>query len=365
MNETKEQAVFLSQEDLWCCRTRKVNAGSGRTIEYHIRTGLKNREEAEKILKETELVFQKELKNLKVSSNCLFTFTEYLECWFNKHSSNVSGTTKVKYHWIIYHLIFPNVKSDPLLQDINAEYLESVIGACKEYCTSAEYAVYKLLCMVASSILQQGVLSYNIAFGLSARKEPRSNVCIYSKEQMKFFLRAVNNDPYSHRLEYYLALFCGLRPGEILGLTYDNFHPDTGILDIYKQYTKDGSLPAEHSAFKFSYKNLEESRSRSLKIPEFIQDELTQRQTENNNYYMNHPEKEDVYAFCISSRGTIKTLETLNTRLKHITKECGLPLISMYDLRNMFVWILIESNCDSKIIQNLTGGFEISRILEV
>lgn len=64
-----------------------------------------------------------------------------------------------------------------------------------------------------------------------------------------------------------------------------------------------------------------------------------------------------------AARGSIKTLVTLNTRLKHITKDCGLPLISMYDLRDMFVWTMLENNCSPESIQKLTGGVEIDRIL--
>ena len=158
-------------------------------------------------------------------------------------------------------------------------------------------------------------------------------------------------------------MFCGLRPGEILGLTYDNFHPDTGELDIHKQYTKDGVLPTENASSRYSYKDLEEERFRSLKVPLFVKDELALRQMENNHYFLDHPDKKDPQAFCISSRGSIKTLVTLNTRLKHITKDCSLPLISMYDLRDMFVWTMLENNCSPESIQKLTGGVEIDRIL--
>ena len=84
---------------------------------------------------------------------------------------------------------------------------------------------------------------------------------------------------------------------------------------------------------------------------------------ENNHYFLEHPDKKDPQAFCVSSRGSIKTLVTLNTRLKHITKDCGLPLISMYDLRDMFVWTLLENNYSPESIQKLTGGVEIDRIL--
>lgn len=362
MNTPKEPSIFYSPKELWCCRTRTLNAVSG-TVEYHTHTGFITQTEAEKTLEETEAVFQKDWKNRKMCSSCFCTFTEYLEDWFEKLPSDISSTTKVKYHWIIYHLILPRIETDPPLGHIDANYLDAVIDACKEYCASAEYAVYKLLYRIATSIWLNGFLPYNLASALAPRKEPRSNVCIYTKEQTQVFLQAVKNDPYSHRLEYDLALFCGLRPGEILGLTYENLHPDSGELDIHKQYTKDGVLPTENASSRYSYKDLDEERFRSLKVPLFVKDELALRQMENNHYFLEHPDKKDPQAFCISSRGSIKTLVTLNTRLKHITKDCGLPLISMYDLCDMFVWTMLENNCSPESIQKLTGGVEIDRIL--
>ena len=62
-------------------------------------------------------------------------------------------------------------------------------------------------------------------------------------------------------------------------------------------------------------------------------------------FFRSHPDKKDNDNFCISSREKIKTLETLNTRLKYVTEKNGLPIITMYDLRDMYVWILLEKDC--------------------
>lgn len=228
----------------------------------------------------------------------------------------------MKYHWVIYNLIFPRIELDPLLQDVKTEYIEALIEACKDCCASAEYAVYKVIYNAAVLAWKQGFLDCNIACELTQRNEPRPKTILYTKEELKIFLQAVNSDFYSHRLEYYLALFCGLRPGEILGLTYDNFHPVMGILDIHKQYTRDGVLPTEQSETRYSYKILEDISFRSLKIPDFICMELNLRQQQNTCYYQNHPNSTDKHAFCISSsRGSIKTPGTLMMKERKKSKD--------------------------------------------
>lgn len=50
-------------------------------------------------------------------------------------------------------------------------------------------------------------------------------------------------------------------------------------------------------------------------------------------------------------------------KLKSITRENGLPSITMSDLSNMFVWFLIQKNCSLEKIRYLTGGVQIGPFL--
>ena len=365
MQTKTEENVFFSHKELWCCHAPVVNFET-RTIEYRTRAGFLTRDDAEKAYKKASRLFPGELAKLKESSPCPFTFTEYLKYWFEQIyvPESTSGSTKVKYHWIIYHIILPRVTADPLLSYVDAEYIENLIESCRNYCTSAESAVYKLLCSILYSAWSRGFLEAYLVSEITEREEPKSDLRIYTREQLKIFLHTVYEDPYAHRLEFFLALFCGLRPGEILGLTYNNFDSSTKTLDIHKQYTKDGRLPSESADSKYSYKELEGDRYRSVQIPDFVCEEFVLRQEKNMCFYLTHPDKKDPGIFCISSRGKVKTLETLNARLKYITENNGLPFITIYDLRDMFVWTLLEKDCPLEEIQKITGGVKLERFVE-
>ena len=122
MQKKAEENVFFSHKNLWCCHTPVVNFNS-KTIEHRTRTGFLTRDNAEKAYEKASRHFPKELAKLKASSPCPFTFTEYLKHWYEKLYVPVStsGSTKVKYHWIIYHIILPRVTADPLLPYAYAE----------------------------------------------------------------------------------------------------------------------------------------------------------------------------------------------------------------------------------------------------
>ena len=94
------------------------------------------------------------------------------------------------------------------------------------------------------SAREEGYLNHYIE-PLKRYPEPIRKIQLYNRKQLKTFLYAVKNDRCTHFLEYYLALLCGLRPGEILGLKYKDYDAAARILYINKQYTKDDLLLGE------------------------------------------------------------------------------------------------------------------------
>lgn len=156
------------------------------------------------VFKKASRQFPGELAKLKESNPCPFTFTEYLKYWFEQIyiPESTSGSTKVKYHWIIYHIILPRVTADPLLPYVDTEYIENLIESCRNYCTSAESAVYKLLCRILYSAWSRGFLETYLVSEITEREEPKSDLRIYAREQLKVFLRTVYEDSYAHRLEF-------------------------------------------------------------------------------------------------------------------------------------------------------------------
>lgn len=69
--------------------------------------------------------------------------------------------------------------------------------------------------------------------------ESPGNPVFYSPEQLRTFLTAASNS--NHYLEIQLALFCGLTPGEILGLKYSDFKQQEQIITIQRICTLNDS----------------------------------------------------------------------------------------------------------------------------
>lgn len=360
MNRTED--VFLSHEHLWSYRTRTVDPNA-LTIRSVTHNGILQHSTAETLCEEAARISTKELVELKNANHCPFTFNEYLSYYFYKIylAYNCSENAIIKNRWIIRNIIDPNITTDPLLHNIDTKYLKDLINACKAYCEGTEYAVAKLLQLFSDDIWKHGEVSCNPAPSPAAYKKPQTTVLLYTSEQLKIFLNAVYSSSCPHRLEFLLALFCGLHTGEILGLTYKDFTPCTRVLEIHHQYIKNKQPSPDASSY--IYKQLDMERIRDFQVPDFIGEELVRRQQENNVFFSSNPNKKKETSFSISSHGTIKTKEALNAKLKSITRENGLPSITMSDLSNMFVWFLIQKNCSLEKIRYLTGGVQIGPFL--
>ncbi len=80
-----------------------------------------------------------------------------------------------------------------------------------------------------------------------------------------------------------------------------------------------------------------DSNYHTVPVPEFLFDEIRERRYLNEGILLRYPGLAEEGALCLGPYGKVKTLPTLNTRLKKITQSYGLPRISLGDLRYMYL----------------------------
>ena len=82
-----------------------------------------------------------------------------------------------------------------------------------------------------------------------------------------------------------MALFCGLKPGEILALRYGNFDPEEGTVVVNELHTRNYH-PADENVWAPRYYNRElrsKSHYRTLPVPEFLFREIEVRKKQNKH----------------------------------------------------------------------------------
>lgn len=193
-----------------------------------------------------------------------------------------------------------------------------------------------LLSAAYDMAIRSGLLRVNPCDAVEMPKQKNPEISILSDKEVDLFMEKLNEQDLDMRVMCELALFCGLRRGEILGLTADDIDTESGIIHIRKvRYYIEGKTVIDEP-------KTEKSKG-SFSCPRFIMDDIVQLQEEHAQMtdcdyliqYVGEPMKPD-YA----SNKVIKFIDSLN--ISHVT---------LHGLRHTFASML-----------NASGNFDIAEI---
>ncbi|MGE9975667.1 site-specific integrase [Coprococcus catus] len=333
------------------------------TITYAQKGGYKTKEDAEKEKMKADLNYQKDLEKIKKIANARYTFKEYVMYWLDEcFLPNTDTSTKSIGNWAIRNLILPNIRKDILLSYITADYVNDIIETCIPICYSAGETVCKYLRKIVYDAYAQGFLSRNIKDELMNAKRKKPNIILLSKQELSLLLKEASKHP-AFYFEILLALFVGLRSGEIMGLRYGDFEEKAHTVRISRQYTTNYTLAESNDHYELVYtmeeKNPKANSSRLLKIPEFIFEELEKKKAHNQIIIQNLKKKGrtdlDEDYISISQTGHRKRKGTLASALKRTCNQAGIRRISLHSLRHHFATMLLEQDMPLETISKLLG----------
>lgn len=368
-----DYAVF-ERNGTWCHIVKKINAKTY-TIEYEVKSGFISKEEALESYQISLKKYKTAISRIKEIMQSNYTFVEYLEYWHKNYIAEyTNSSSQLQYFWVIYKIIMPKIQKDVLLSMLTDTFVNDLISDCKSYCPSAGEMTYRVLRVILQEAEKNDYISEKVLEGIKPCYCKRKKFILYNKEQASIFLKASKIYHVCY-LEIMLALFCGLRTGEILALKYSDFHKISKTLVIERQYTRDYVYEDETADKESTLKVCSSERSfkppktlnsnRCLKIPDVIFKELNVRRKENRKIIEKTGKTEFADYVCLGAYGNIKSDSTLNSGLKTITNSSNLPKISMHALRHMFATALIELNVPLETISEALGHKNVNTTFEI
>ncbi len=342
----------------WYHRKKTINE-FGKTV-YSRLGGFATPEEAEESYYKYLKIFEDEQSKIispKVNKDILLK--DYLIYWYESIlKERVKSTTSMTVSYAIYKLIIPNLMYDIKLTHITTEYINELLESINKLGTSTANKAREILFLALKEAWLEKYITTN---PVEKSKEYRRNnkpITILKEDEIKKMLEVTSKENWY--LEILLALFCGLRKGEIMGLKFTDFDFKRNTVTISRQVATNFTMKANEfnisNAKRIETEPKTENSYRTLKVPKMIMVEVTKRKEymKQQKLILKDNFIDNDYITC-QKNGSARSAGSLNTYLQKLSKRLNFSNITIHGLRHMYATILIEQNVALPKISSLLG----------
>jgi integrase len=206
--------------------------------------------------------------------------------------------------------------------------------------------VHGLLHRAFADAVIEGSLTHNVAGRVTAPKAQRKTRPYLTNEQIEKLLAGCNGQ----RLEalFMLAVFTGMREGELLALQWDDIDFSVGSLSIKRAWRKGADKRFELGPTKTP------ASARRIALPEIALERLSEHRRR-----MIRGGHGSTFVFCTASGTPIHRSNLLRRELYPLLSHLGLPRITFHDLRHSAASALLALGTHPKIVQERLGHTDI------
>ncbi|MDD2181666.1 MAG: site-specific integrase [Bacilli bacterium] len=291
-------------------------------------------------------------KNINKSN---MTFKDLYLAYYDYQKDKVKQTTiKTYLDRIKYLELLSNIKLD----DLNIHHFETWKKKMYEYkniSNSYRNMIYKFL----KAILNYGSKWYGFNFSSTYNKmtnftdpnEIKPEMQFFTYDEFKRFI--AQEEELKYRCLFKVLYYCGLRKGELRGLTWDNINFNDSTLNIRK------NVVSNHITGTKYVLTTPKTRSsiRTVPIPKHLLEGLKQLYEVSKNI---HGFKESYYVFGHSDPiGN----DTIRSRKNNLCKKAKVKQIRIHDFRHSCASLLINSGANITLVAKYLGHAKIDETL--
>lgn len=367
--------------EYWEARiTTGRDPGTGKQIQRSF-TG-----KTQKEVKEKMRAAQRSIDDNTYRDPTKLTLAEWLDIWLDTYKTDIKPRTLDSYRTTIDTHIKPALGA-LRLQDITVDHIQA-------FCTNLSRStrqvpkkdengntvkkdgktVYESVPLSAKTIKNTyGVLrgaleqakqskhiTYNPAEAAKPPKVERAEIKPLDSEAIGLFLEAIKDHPFEN--VYTVALFTGMREGEVLGLTWDCIDFDAGTITVKQQLQKErGGSGAYHLV------KTKNDKSRRITPATSVMNVLKkQRRQQIEMRFTAYDMWDNQFDLVFTNEmGRNLSAQTVYLHFKKIAKSIGHPNARFHDLRHSYAVAALRSGDDIKTVQGNLGHATAAFTLDV
>ncbi|KAB2335110.1 site-specific integrase [Bacillus mesophilum] len=289
------------------------------------------------------------------------TLAYYLNFWFSTHyQKRVKETTVASRRYMMQkHLIDENPFSKKKLSvittfDIDALYNQKID---EDYSTSYIRKIHQMLNQAFEQAKKWKKVLENPVSEASPPSLKKEEIKIWSFQEVHSFL--ANCQEEWHKIVFHLALYTGMRRGEILGLKWSDINFDKKIISVNHSLA---FVPGQgYKLSSLKTKNAKRKIPVSTQLAEMLS--LHKQKQEEHRTLMDGCYNEQELVIC-SHLGTTQDPQNVLRVMKRIIQTSGVPPIRFHDLRHTHASILISEGVDLVKVSKRLGHANAKITLE-
>lgn len=320
------------------------------------RSGFKTKKEAEVAC--AEMIAQYERGELVISKKQ--TLASYLEFWLENYAkTKLRQSTYTNHKVVVRSRIIPALGHHELDKLSPLHVIKYLTELQKEE-LSADYIKY--LHAVLKKALNQAVkwqlIPKNIMEHVDPPRLAQKEIVTWTAEQANEFLSYAKEDKYY--IAFVLAIYTGMRRGEILGLRWKDIDFDQARISVQQTLYR-----PSNSGIIFQEPKTK-SAKRRIAIPHFVVQELKSHKAKQNKFKLQYGAgyQDHDLVVCYDD-GRPQDPRNLLRHYERIIKRSGLPYIRFHDLRHTHATMLLQLGEHPKVVSERLGHSRVGITMDV
>jgi integrase len=282
------------------------------------------------------------------------TLGDYLDGWLEDTRGTVRQRTWERYEQIVRVHIKPTLGKAKLKTlnpaQVRGLYRERLEGGSSP--RTVQY-VHVTLHKALEQAQGDGLVARNAAKGIKAPRPKKKEIAPLTLDQARAFLEAARGDRFEAL--FVLALHCGLREGELLGLRWDDADLEAGTLRVRRTLseTRDGPI----------FEPPKNGKGRNVPLTGAavgaLRDHFARQMREIGDEY-----EDKGLVFASRTGKTMSASNVVNRHFRPLLKRAKLARIRLHDLRHTCATLLLIKGVHPKYVQELLGHANISITLD-